>query len=276
MGRPFAQKRRSLYSRPKQVDGIMPFLSLRILFAFTTIIVGVFHLRPHVQVQSSARSAPSSQSASSPASTLPPGTIFDNPMIRVRRIRKEPRQKTAVHHIPALLHVALTPLHNLVTFTDGSTKEESYAAGDVAWWNGGERGAENLEDKAQEFLTVWPKETPPGAIDVTLPLSELRVKMPGMAQMMIFDNDRLRVTRMAKLPHEPSKEHDAPGRLLVFLTDGHLRCTFRNQPVIDNVVKAGDVVWWPSGLHVSENVGEQEVKFLLIVPKLQIAQPGDD
>src|SRR5216684_1555499 len=134
MGRPFAQKRRSLYSRPKQVDGIMPFLSLRILFAFTTI-VGVFHLRPHVQVQSSARSAPSSQSTSSPASTLPRGTIFDNPMIRVRRIRKEPRQKTAVHHVPALLHVALTPIHNLVTFTDGSTKEESYAAGDVAWWN---------------------------------------------------------------------------------------------------------------------------------------------
>jgi len=218
---------------------------------------------------------PNTQSASSPTSTLPRDMIFDNPQIRIRDIKKEPRQKTAIHSVPPLLIVALTPVHNLLTLADGSTKEESITAGDVAWWNGGERGGENLEDKPQEFLTVFPKEPEAGAADVTLPLGELGVQNPEMAHAMIFDNDRFRVSRMSKLPRQPSKLHDAPGRLLVFLTDGHLRCTFPSRPAIDNVAKPGDVAWWPPGMHVSENVGEQEIKFLLIVPKLQNYRPSN-
>ena len=218
---------------------------------------------------------PNTQSASSSTSTLPRDMIFDNPQIRIRDIKKEPRQKTAIHSVPPLLIVALTPVHNLLTLADGSTKEESITAGDVAWWNGGERGGENLEDKPQEFLTVFPKEPEAGAADVTLPLGELGVQNPEMAHAMIFDNDRFRVSRMSKLPRQPSKLHDAPGRLLVFLTDGHLRCTFPSRPAIDNVAKPGDVAWWPPGMHVSENVGEQEIKFLLIVPKLQNYRPSN-
>ena len=55
--------------------------------------------------------------------------VLDNSQIRIRRIKKEPQQKTALHYVPPLLVVYLNPAHDKLLLPDGAVKEESYAAG---------------------------------------------------------------------------------------------------------------------------------------------------
>src|SRR5690348_10987921 len=129
--------------------------------------------------------------------SLPRDMVLDNSQIRVRRIKKEPQQRTPLHYVPPLLVVYLNPAHDKLLLPDGSTKQESYAAGDFRWWDGGERGSENVGDHAFEFLTILVKDSTQPS-QSTLSISELQTKNPDMARFMVFDNDKLRVFRVTK------------------------------------------------------------------------------
>jgi quercetin dioxygenase-like cupin family protein len=79
----------------------------------------------------------------------------------------------------------------------------------------------------------------------------------------VLENDTVQVLRIRLEPHQKIPAHDVTPRVVVFLTDEH----FRFDTGVEETHKAGDVVWLPQQRHGGENLGDQPVEFIAIIPK---------
>jgi hypothetical protein len=79
-----------------------------------------------------------------------------------------------------------------------------------------------------------------------------------------FETDRVRVLRVNYGPHEKSLLHGHPPGVAIYLTDAHLRFTYRDGRTEEGHVKAGAAV--PTALeeHIPENLGDMPVEIILI------------
>jgi hypothetical protein len=83
-----------------------------------------------------------------------------------------------------------------------------------------------------------------------------------------LENDAVVVVRIRMAPHEKTPMHDiATARVVVWLTDVHLRDTQANGTVSEIRRHAGEFEWVPVQRHAGENLSEQPLEFLAIVPK---------
>jgi hypothetical protein len=83
-----------------------------------------------------------------------------------------------------------------------------------------------------------------------------------------FENDSIVVVRIRMAPREKTPMHDiASARLVVWLTDVHLRDTHADGSTDDIRRRAGDIDWVPVQRHVGENLAHEPLEFLAIVPK---------
>jgi hypothetical protein len=90
----------------------------------------------------------------------------------------------------------------------------------------------------------------------------------GPAQMHTeFSNDALDVVRVRLAPHEKTGMHDLTPRLVIWLTDVHLRDTKPDGTTTDYRRSAGTVEWIPAQRHAGENVSDQAIEFLGVIPK---------
>jgi quercetin dioxygenase-like cupin family protein len=78
------------------------------------------------------------------------------------------------------------------------------------------------------------------------------------------ENNRVRVLRIRYGPREVSVMHAHPAAVAVFLTDGHARFTFPDGKTIEENVKAGDVVAYPAGDHLPENLSDRPLEVVLV------------
>ena len=79
----------------------------------------------------------------------------------------------------------------------------------------------------------------------------------------VLENDTVQVLRIRLEPHAKIPAHDVTPRVVVYLTDEH----FRFDTGVEETHKAGDVVWLPRQRHGGENLSDQPVLFLVIIPK---------
>jgi quercetin dioxygenase-like cupin family protein len=79
-----------------------------------------------------------------------------------------------------------------------------------------------------------------------------------------FETDRVRVLRVTYGPHEKSVLHGHPPGVAVYLTDGHLRFTYRDGRAEEGYVKAGTAVPTAFEEHIPENLGDMPVEIILI------------
>jgi quercetin dioxygenase-like cupin family protein len=93
---------------------------------------------------------------------------------------------------------------------------------------------------------------------------------PAHAQL-VLDNPTVSVKRFRMAPHERTPTHDLSARIVVWLTNAHLRDTLATGESRDESVKAGDVEWVPAQRHEGENLGDDPIEFIAIIPK-QIAR----
>jgi hypothetical protein len=92
--------------------------------------------------------------------------------------------------------------------------------------------------------------------------------MPQLGKIE-FENDRLTVVRMHMAPHERTPMHDIPSpRLVIWLTDAHLKDTEADGSVSEYERPAGSSDWITPRRHVGENLSDQDLNFLAIIPKL--------
>jgi hypothetical protein len=83
-----------------------------------------------------------------------------------------------------------------------------------------------------------------------------------------LENDAVVVVRIRMAPHEKTPMHDiATARLVVWLTDVHLRDTQGDGTVSEIHRHAGAFDWVPVQRHAGENLSDQPLEFLAIVPK---------
>ena len=89
-----------------------------------------------------------------------------------------------------------------------------------------------------------------------------------------FENDSIIVVRIHMAPHERTPMHDIVSpRLVIWLTDAHLKDTGSDGRVIEYSRPAGATDWVIPRRHMGENVSDQSLDFLAIIPKA-IAAPG--
>ncbi|HKA74826.1 MAG TPA: hypothetical protein VKE26_23685 [Xanthobacteraceae bacterium] len=84
---------------------------------------------------------------------------------------------------------------------------------------------------------------------------------------IVFENDAIRVLRIRMEPHEKTPMHEITARLVVWLTDAHLRDTAPDGSSHEIHRRAGAVEWTPTRRHAGENLGDHPIEFLGILPQ---------
>ncbi len=89
----------------------------------------------------------------------PPGARpeIENEAVAVVRIRLAPHQKIPMHRVTARVVIYLTDAHLLLTFPDGSSREQRRKAGDTEWLETQVHAGENVGDGPLEMVAVLPR-----------------------------------------------------------------------------------------------------------------------
>ena len=83
-----------------------------------------------------------------------------------------------------------------------------------------------------------------------------------------FENESIVVVRIRMAPHEKTPMHDiTSARLVVWLTDAHLRDTHPDGSTNETHRRAGETDWVGVQRHAGENLAHESLEFLAIVPK---------
>ena len=84
----------------------------------------------------------------------------------------------------------------------------------------------------------------------------------------VLDNESVTVVRIRMAPHEKTPMHDIPtARVVIWLTDANLKETLPGGAVRNDKVRAGDVEWVPVTRHQGENLGDDPIEFVAVIPK---------
>jgi quercetin dioxygenase-like cupin family protein len=100
------------------------------------------------------------------------------------------------------------------------------------------------------------------------------IPQAGPANAVVeFENESIVVVRIRMAPGEKTPMHDITNaRLVVWLTDTHLRDTHADGSTDDIRRRAGDIDWVPVQRHAGENLAHEPLEFLAIVPKTSAAR----
>jgi len=81
---------------------------------------------------------------------------------------------------------------------------------------------------------------------------------------VMFENDQVRVLKIAYGPGEKSVMHEHPNGVAVFITDGQIKFGLPDGKSQDAAVKAGQAMFAPAGKHLPENVGDKTFEVVLV------------
>jgi quercetin dioxygenase-like cupin family protein len=90
----------------------------------------------------------------------------------------------------------------------------------------------------------------------------------GPTMKIEFENDLVQVIRIRIGPHEKLPMHDVTTpRVLVLLTDEHLRITLHNGETREISAKAGETSWLEPQKHEGQNLSDSPIEFIAVVAK---------
>jgi quercetin dioxygenase-like cupin family protein len=82
-----------------------------------------------------------------------------------------------------------------------------------------------------------------------------------------IDNHAVEVIRIRMSPHQKIPMHEVTSRVVVFLTDAHLRLTFPDGKVREERWSKGQTGWLDRQSHAGENLGDEPIEFIAVIPK---------
>ena len=89
---------------------------------------------------------------------------------------------------------------------------------------------------------------------------------PGYAVRVEFENEQIRVTHVHYAASAKSPMHSNPGRAVIALTGSHLRVTDFGGTPRETERHPGEIYWGDSVTHSAENLTDEPLTFLCIVP----------
>ena len=95
------------------------------------------------------------------------------------------------------------------------------------------------------------------------------IPQAGPANAVVeFENESIVVVRIRMAPGEKTPMHDiTSARLVVWLTDAHLRDTRPDGSADETHRRAGEIDWVGVQRHAGESLSHEPLEFLAIVPK---------
>jgi quercetin dioxygenase-like cupin family protein len=186
---------------------------------------------------------------------------LDNERVRILRITYGPGEESAMHSHPDSVAVFLTDAVAEMTAADGSTEELSVAAGQAMFAPARQHKGKNLGDEPWEVIEV---ELKPGAGTAAAADVEDPTVVDADHYTAEFENDKVRIVRIAYGAGEESVMHYHPDSVAVFLTDHLVQMTLPDGSTSEISTAAGDALFIPAGEHLPKNISDGPWELILI------------
>src|SRR5882724_8942973 len=89
-----------------------------------------------------------------------------------------------------------------------------------------------------------------------------------------FENRAVRVLRIVLPPHTKVPMHDVTPRLVIWMTNGHLKMTFPDGRTVEQTHHVGDTEWLDAQRHAGENTGDERIEIMAITFKERLGDWG--
>jgi quercetin dioxygenase-like cupin family protein len=162
---------------------------------------------------------------------------FENDQVRVLRITYAAGDETAMHSHPDGVAVFFSDQNAEFTLEDGTTEERPTKAGDALWLP-----AETHAPKALTDVSLVLVEITGGGGEMAMTDTDATVVDPDHYKVE-FENDQVRVLRVAYEAGDETAMHSHPDNVVVFLGDGEAEATLSDGSTQQRSGKAGDVLW---------------------------------
>jgi quercetin dioxygenase-like cupin family protein len=186
---------------------------------------------------------------------------LDNDRVRILRITYGPGEESAMHSHPDSVAVFLTDAVAEMTAADGTTEELSISAGQALFAPARQHKGKNLGDAPWEVIEVELKSGagPTAAVDLPDP-----TVVDADHYTAEFENDLVRIVRIAYGAGEESVMHYHPDSVAVFLTDHLVQMTLPDGSTDEISAGAGDALFIPAGQHLPKNISDGPWELILI------------
>lgn len=198
-------------------------------------------------------------------------TKVDNDLVRIEVAAEAPHHLNARHrHELNRVMVYLDGGDMTLTYDDGHKDEQHWKPGDVAWSPaGGYHTSENVGAKPMRIVEVALKKPGPATEPIRKPELD-PVATDAKHNILLFDNDQVRVFRSWREPGESETlhEHVGRGRAAVFLTDIDTRI-YSADGTSDELHDAAGGIHWTDGpsKHYSTNLGKKNFEVIVVEVK---------
>ena len=188
-------------------------------------------------------------------------TEFENEAVRIVRIAYGPGEESVMHYHPDSVAVFVTDHLVQMTMPDGSTNEIPADAGDALFIPGGQHLPKNISDSAWELVLVELKQRDsatgePGGPNATV--------VDADHYTTEFENEAVRIVRIAYGPGEESVMHYHPDSVAVFVTDHLVQMTMPDGSTNEIPADAGDALFIPGGQHLPKNISNSAWELVLV------------
>ena len=79
-----------------------------------------------------------------------------------------------------------------------------------------------------------------------------------------FENERVRVMEVTFQPGDKIATHSHPDHLNYIVSGGKLRLSYEDGTSKEIAAETGQVIWIPAETHAGENIGDTEVRILVV------------
>lgn len=186
---------------------------------------------------------------------------LENDRVRILRIAYGPGEESSMHHHPESVAVFLTDALAQMTLPDGSVEEMAVSAGDTIYSGATEHQPKNLSDAPFELVEIELKSG--GSSSVEAPGPDPTV-VDADHYTAEFENDWVRVVRIAYGPGEESVMHFHPDSVAVFLTDHLVQMTMPDGSTEEISAKAGETIFVAAGEHLPKNISDSAWELVLV------------
>jgi quercetin dioxygenase-like cupin family protein len=188
-------------------------------------------------------------------------TEFENDAVRIVRIAYGAGEESVMHYHPDSVAVFVTDQLVQMTMSDGSTEEFPAKAGDATFTPGGQHLPKNNSDSTLELVLVELKSRESAKVEPSGPHA---TDVDPDHYTPEFENDAVRIVRIAYGAGEESVMHYHPDSVAVFLTDHLVEMTMPDGSTEEISAKAGDAIFIPGGQHLPKNISDEAWEVVLI------------
>jgi quercetin dioxygenase-like cupin family protein len=188
-------------------------------------------------------------------------TEFENDAVRIVRIKYGAGEESVMHYHPDSVAVFLTDIQAQMTLPDGSTADIAASAGEAVFNSAGEHLPKNSSDSAWEVVEVElkPRDSAGAASD-----GPDATVVDADHYTTEFENESVRIVRIAYGAGEASVMHYHPDSVAVFVTNHLVQMTMPDGSIEEIAAAAGDAIFIPGGQHLPKNVADSGWELVLI------------